>query len=427
MIKLFIIIIFVPVLISSVPSLVLSLFLLISTLMILFIQPSWSLFSLNYDNLSLLLIILTAYILILILFSGLPCPTTKLILSLWALSFILYFMFSTVRVLYFYFSFELSLIPMAIIILGWGAQPERLTASLYILFYTFSTSFPFLVFILGLAHSEFWSLSIFRNRNTLWGYISFIVLLPFLVKIPMFFVHLWLPKAHVEAPAYGSMILAGVLLKIGGYGIWRVRFILSTPIIILIATSAVVGRAIARLITICQVDIKSLIAYSRVVHMGLVIYSLLVLSWVNYPAALIIIVAHGLRSSGLFCIGTFRYERFGSRRLLVSRGLLLVLPALTLIWSILILRNLRAPPRWNLLSEIYITINIISRHINLFIWVGLILIIGLVFRLYLFTSHYHGELDPLTRVRGESLRELSLGAIHRQWWLISPMVFYLFE
>jgi len=91
-------------------------------------------------------------------------------------------------------------------------------------------------------------------------------------------VHLWLPKAHVEAPAYGSMILAGVLLKIGGYGIWRVRFILSTPIIILIATSAVVGRAIARLITICQVDIKSLIAYSRVVHMGLVIYSLLVLS-----------------------------------------------------------------------------------------------------------------------------------------------------
>jgi len=118
MIKLFIIIIFVPVLISSVPSLVLSLFLLISTLMILFIQPSWSLFSLNYDNLSLLLIILTAYILILILFSGLPCPTTKLILSLWALSFILYFMFSTVRVLYFYFSFELSLIPMAIIILG---------------------------------------------------------------------------------------------------------------------------------------------------------------------------------------------------------------------------------------------------------------------------------------------------------------------
>ena len=427
MIKLFIIIIFVPVLISSVPSLVLSLFLLISTLMILFIQPSWSLFSLKYDNLSLLLIILTAYILILILFSGLPCPTTKLILSLWALSFILYFMFSTVRVLYFYFSFELSLIPMAIIILGWGAQPERLTASLYILFYTFSTSFPFLVFILGLAHSEFWSLSIFRNRNTLWGYISFIVLLPFLVKIPMFFVHLWLPKAHVEAPAYGSMILAGVLLKIGGYGIWRVRFILSTPIIILIATSAVVGRAIARLITICQVDIKSLIAYSRVVHMGLVIYSLLVLSWVNYPAALIIIVAHGLRSSGLFCIGTFRYERFGSRRLLVSRGLLLVLPALTLIWSILILRNLRAPPRWNLLSEIYITINIISRHINLFIWVGLILIIGLVFRLYLFTSHYHGELDPLTRVRGESLRELSLGAIHRQWWLISPMVFYLFE
>jgi NADH:ubiquinone oxidoreductase subunit 4 (subunit M) len=158
-----------------------------------------------------------------------------------------------------------------------------------------------------------------------------------------------------------------------------------------------------------------------------VIYSLLVLGWVNYPAALIIIIAHGIRSSGLFCLGTFTYERFNSRSLLVSRGLILILPSLTFIWRVLILSNLSAPPSWNLMSEVYITINVISRQICLFIWVAIILIIGLVFRLYLFTSHYHGELDPLTRVKGESVREISLGVVHSQWWLISPLIFYLFE
>jgi NADH-ubiquinone oxidoreductase chain 4 len=427
MVKTFMLIIFVPLLISLQPSLILTLFLILLYLIVSFIQSSWSLLRLRFDMLSLILVILTAYILILILFSGIPSPTLKLVLSLWALTITLYFMFSTVSLLYFYFSFELSLIPMAIIILGWGTQPERLTASLYILFYTFSSSFPFLVFILALGSPEFWRFSTFSVRNTIWAYGTFVVLLPFLVKMPIFFVHLWLPKAHVEAPAYGSIILAGVLLKIGGYGIWRIRIALASYTIVLIATTAIVGRAIASLITICQVDIKSLIAYSRVVHMGLVIYSLLVLGWVNYPAALIIMVAHGIRSSGLFCIGTFSYERFASRSLLVSRGLLLVLPSLTLLWRVLILRNLRAPPRWNLLSEIYISINIISSYIYLFSWVGVTLIIGLVFSLYLFTSHYHGELDPLTRVKGESIRELSLGVIHSQWWLLSPILFYIFE
>ena len=427
MIKISMLIIFAPLLISLQSSFILSLFLILIYLIISFIQPSWLLLSLRFDRLSLVLVVLTVYILILILFSGIPSPTLKLVISLWALTMILYFMFSTVSILYFYFSFELSLIPMAIVILGWGTQPERLTASLYMLFYTFSSSFPFLVFILVLGTPEFWRFSIFSARNTIWAYGTFVILLPFLVKIPIFFVHLWLPKAHVEAPAYGSIILAGVLLKIGGYGIWRIRRALANYTITLIATTAVVGRAIASLITICQVDIKSLIAYSRVVHIGLVIYSLLVLGWVNYPAALIIMVAHGIRSSGLFCVGTFSYERFASRSLLVSRGLLLVLPSLTLLWRVLILRNLRAPPRWNLLSEIYITINIISSYIYLFSWVGVILIIGLVFSLYLFTSHYHGELDPLTRVKGESIRELSLGVIHSQWWLLSPLLFYIFE
>mgnify|MGYP002784549190 CR=1 FL=1 len=108
---------------------------------------------------------------------------------------------------------------MALIILGWGYQPERLVATLYILFYTFSRSFPFLVLVLALSSPRLIDVALHQTGSILWSLERFILLLPFLVKMPIFFFHLWLPKAHVEAPAYGSIVLAGVLLKIGGYGI----------------------------------------------------------------------------------------------------------------------------------------------------------------------------------------------------------------
>jgi NADH-ubiquinone oxidoreductase chain 4 len=108
---------------------------------------------------------------------------------------------------------------MALMVLGWGYQPERLIATLYIIFYTFSRSFPFLVVVLALSRPRFTDILLHQTRPVLWSLERFILLLPFLVKVPIFFFHLWLPKAHVEAPAYGSIVLAGVLLKIGGYGI----------------------------------------------------------------------------------------------------------------------------------------------------------------------------------------------------------------
>lgn len=150
--------------------------------------------------------------------------------------------------------------------------------------------------------------------------------------MPLYGVHLWLPKAHVEAPVAGSMILAAVLLKLGGYGIIRIIPILDPltkelgyPFIIF----ALWGVVITGSICLRQTDLKSLIAYSSVSHIGLVVAAILIQTPWSLSGALILIIAHGLASSALFCLANTNYERTHSRTLLLGRGLQIALPLIT--------------------------------------------------------------------------------------------------
>lgn len=158
------------------------------------------------------------------------------------------------------------------------------------------------------------------------------LLLSFMVKYPLFLTHLWLPKAHVEAPVAGSIILAAILLKLGGYGLLRALPLVSGRSNFLWGLSifSLMGGAVIRVLCLRQTDMKILIAYSSVAHIRLAISSSLTFSYWGAWAALSIILAHGLASSGIFSAANIRYDRFKRRNILLAKSLLTYLPIFSL-------------------------------------------------------------------------------------------------
>nr|AWB99546.1 NADH dehydrogenase subunit 4 [Anopheles eiseni geometricus] len=305
--------------------------------------------------------------------------------------------FSSMSIFMFYLFFEASLIPTLFLILGWGYQPERLQAGMYLLFYTLLASLPLLIgifYILNFMNTLSFTLLLnymFMNMNML--YLSLI--LAFLVKMPMFLVHLWLPKAHVEAPVSGSMILAGILLKLGGYGLLRMFSLLQISGIkynYWWISVSLVGGVLISLVCLRQTDLKALIAYSSVAHMGIVLSGLLTMTYWGLTGSYTLMIAHGLCSSGLFCLANISYERMSSRSLLINKGLLNFMPTLSLWWFLLCSGNMAAPPTLNLLGEISLLNSIVSWSWVTMIMLAFLSFFSAAYSLYLFAYSQHGKI-----------------------------------
>ena len=284
----------------------------------------------------------------------------------------------TKSLLILYSFFELRVVPVCLLILFFGYQPEKLQACFFIVIYTVVGSLPLLLYIIY---------NPFRFQTA--EILTLAITLGFMVKTPMYLLHIWLPKAHVEAPVGGSMILAGILLKLGSYGLvtflpyvkinWTLSFYL---------TLRLLGSIISSVLCVRRGDIKMLIAYSSVVHIGTVSLGLISGTELGYSCGVMMIIGHGISSPFLFAMAYWLYLSSHSRLLLNN---ITTWPIIMALFFSLVTLNIGVPPRLCLWSEVFIAQVII--YLSSFLCPVLVVIffLGLVYNLHLYVSCVHAK------------------------------------
>jgi NADH-quinone oxidoreductase subunit M len=347
-------------------------------------------------------------------------------------------MFAALDFIVFYVFFEAVLIPMFLIIGVWGG-PRRVYAAFKFFLYTLLGSVLMLLAILYLWYNagttdipELFEQAVPRAAQT---WIFFAFLASFAVKVPMWPVHTWLPDAHVEAPTAGSVILAGVLLKMGAYGFLRFTLPLLpeatatfAPLIFVLSVVAVVYTS---LVALAQEDMKKLIAYSSVAHMGIVTIGIFTLNQQGLSGALFTMLAHGVVSGALFlCVGVL-YDRVHSRDILRYGGVAGVMPAYAMVFMLFTMASVGLPGLANFVGEFLVIIG--AWKVNPWVAFGAAtgMVLGAGYMLYLYRRVSFGKItrDDLRALLDLSPREYVVFApliILTLWMGIYPQSFLSF-
>jgi NADH-quinone oxidoreductase subunit M len=352
---------------------------------------NWKLW-LGVDGIAVSLILLTTVIMLLSVLVSWNSITTKwriFAINLLVLEGFLLLSFTALDLFVFYLAFEAILIPMFLIIGVWGSRLNRIKAAWYFFFFTLVGSIFLLVAIIAiyveLGTTSFFYLNLPTElRVIVW--IAFFV--AFAVKIPTWPLHLWLPEIHVEIPTPGSVILAILLLKLGGYGYLRFMLPLYQDVAIMwwwpiIATCSVGSIVFASINALRQLDIKRIIAYSSIAHMNLAVLGMFSYTYVGIHGSVILMLAHGFTSGALFILIGVIYVRFASRLVHHYGGLVQVMPLFTAFFLFFSIANMGFPGTYNFVGELLSMIGIGTKNWGLAIAIGFGLFASALYSIWL--------------------------------------------
>ena len=326
-------------------------------------------------------------------------------------------MFVSLDMLMFYLFFEAVLIPMFLIIGIWGG-PRRIYAAFKFFLYTLLGSVLMLVCMLAMyidaGTTDIPALAGHRFADTMqtWLFLGFLA--SFAVKVPMWPVHTWLPDAHVEAPTAGSMILAGVLLKMGGYGFLRFSLpmfpMASEYFAPLIFTLSIIAVIYTSLVALAQSDMKKMIAYSSVAHMGFVTIGIFTLTEQGIAGAMFQMISHGLVSAALFfCVGVV-YDRLHTRDISAYGGVATVMPRYAVFFMFMMLASVGLPGTSGFVGEMLVLVGAwhASSWVAFFTATGLVL--GATYMLWLYRRVMFGAIvnDAVKTMEPMQLREFTI-------------------
>ena len=316
--------------------------------------------TLGLDGISILFFVLSSFLIFLcVLFIWQEKNFKQYAIALLLLDFLLLLVFSVLDLLLFYIAFEAILIPMYLIIGVWGSRERKIRAVYLFFFYTLLGSLCLLIGLLyiysvvGTLNFEYLTHFKFSFNEQYWLWLAFF--LSFSSKIPMFPFHVWLPEAHVEAPTVGSVLLAGILLKLGVYGFLRFSLTLFpeaslffSPLVYLLS---ILGVIYASLTAIRQTDLKRIIAYSSVAHMNLVTLGLFSFNVLGIEGCILQSISHGFVSGAMFLLVGILYDRYHSRLLYYYSGLVHMMPIYSALLLIFTMANIALPGTSSFVGE----------------------------------------------------------------------------
>ncbi|HEY9281434.1 MAG TPA: NADH-quinone oxidoreductase subunit M, partial [Eoetvoesiella sp.] len=364
-------------------------------------------FAVNYhlgiDGISLWFVLLTAFITIIVVLAGWEVITKRVpqyMAAFLILSGLMVGVFSALDGMLFYVFFEATLIPMYLIIGAWGG-PNRVYAAFKFFLYTLLGSLLTLIAFIYLWHASGGSFDIQTWHQLKLGYTPQILifvafLAAFAVKVPMWPVHTWLPDAHVEAPTGGSVVLAAIMLKLGAYGFLRFSLPIAPD-----ASHSLAGMMIALsliaviyigLVAIVQEDMKKLVAYSSVAHMGFVTLGFFIFNTAGLEGAIIQMISHGFVSAAMFlCIGVL-YDRMHTRRIDAYGGVVKVMPRFVTLFLLFSMANSGLPATSGFVGEFTVIMGAVEYNF----WIGLLtasaLIWGAAYSLWMFKRISLGDI-----------------------------------